>query len=102
MAVRSKNAMKIITSMSRFRFEELRQGILDGTLAAKWLPLEGHEDSLTKSQRVESRQVMALVNLWEQSPAAIKRLVTESWREFRIVERGGLVFAEIVKVRNRQ
>lgn len=87
--------MKTLTSMSRFRFDELRQGILDGSLAAKWKELEDlPKESLTKSQRVELRQIGALTSIFDANPNAITRLVKGKWRELCIVERGTRIFAE--------
>lgn len=91
--------MKTLTSMSRFRFEELRQGILDGSLAAKWKELDDlPRESLTKAQRVELRQIAAILGIYEVDPQALTRFVKdETWQQLRVVERGNDMFAEIVR-----
>lgn len=90
--------MKTLTSMSRFRFDELRQGILDGSLAAKWRRLEDlPKESLTKSQRMEFRQIAAITSIFEEDPKVLTRLVKRTWRELRIIKRNDRIFAEVTE-----
>ena len=91
--------MKTLTSMSRFRFEELRKGILDGSLAAKWKELKDlPKESLTKSQRVELRQISAILQINDDAPQTLIEMVKDkTWREFRVIQWGTDVYAEIVK-----
>lgn len=83
--------MKIITSMSRVRFEELRSGILDGSLAQRLNEMVGREDKLTRKQRIELRQTTAIINLVESNPDLIHWLINTDWRELRLVRKGDTV-----------
>ena len=84
--------MQTITSMSRIRFEELRSGIFDGTLAQRWDALADKEgNQLTRKQRVELRQIAAISNIAESDPELLRWLVKTDWREFRLVHKGDLV-----------
>lgn len=83
--------MEILTSMSRTRFEELRSGILDGTLLQLWDTLASKEDELTRKQQVELRQIAAISNIAESDPELLRWLVKTDWREFRLVHKGDLV-----------
>lgn len=91
--------MKTLTSMSRFRFDELRRGIRDGSLAKKWEQLDQlPKNSLTKSQHVEFRQISAILEICENSPKKlIEFTINRDWRTLRVVERGGQVYAELVR-----
>lgn len=82
--------MKTITSFSKNRYEELRKGILDGSLAEKWRKLkEKKESSLDRKEKSELRQIGALFNIFENDPNIFKKLNTMSWEELSIVEKDG-------------
>ena len=82
--------MKTLTSLSRARFEELRQGLLDGSLAEKWRELEDKTpEELTRKQTVELRQLSWLSGLFESNPDALEDIVKrKDWRSIRVVDRG--------------
>lgn len=81
---------KILTSMSRVRFEELRQGILDGSLAERWKDLEGKEShELTRKQAVELRQISWLVCLADSNPQALRAIIQDTrWRQVKVFDLG--------------
>lgn len=77
--------MKKVTSLARAKFEELRVGIADGSLAEKWSGLKD-DSKLTKSQQVELRQIGALLNVYTNDPDMLGRLaVDKDWVELQIL-----------------
>lgn len=77
--------MKKVTSLTRAKFEELRVGIVDGSLAKKWSLLKD-DSELTKSQRVELRQIGALLNIYTNDPDMLGKLVVDKdWIELEIL-----------------
>ena len=81
--------MKTITSMGRARFEEIRQGVLNGSLAERWRQLEDKTpEELTKKQAVELRQLSWLLSIYESNPSALEDIVRKDWRHLRVIDRG--------------
>ena len=93
---------KLLTSLSRARFEELRHGIIDGSLAERWRELEGKPpEQLTRKQAVELRQLAWLAGLWEGHPDAIREMIDDPrWHEVKVFDRGDGM-AETVAYRRR-
>jgi len=89
--------MRTLTSMSRFQFEEWRKQIVDGSLEKKWRILEGQENSLTKSQQVELRQISAIAAIYRESPDTITHITRTDWREICFMVRGEQLLVKIVK-----
>lgn len=88
---------KEITSMSKRRFEELRQGILDGTVAKRWEELVNvAPDSLPRKTRVEMRQVNYLLALAENDKDTLQKLIRVDWKKIRIfMRKDGMCRTEI-------
>ena len=85
MSTRKGNRLQRITSMSRIRFEELRQGILDGSLAKKWTGKA--ESDLNRSERAELRQLNALQIIAHECPDVLTKLYRETkWRSLEILK----------------
>ena len=82
--------MKTITSMNRTQFEELRAGILNGTLAKKWSQLEDKEpEELTRKQAVELRRLSWLLSLCESNPNALADIIKrQDWKRLKVIDRG--------------
>lgn len=92
----------LITSLSRVRFDELQEGILDGSLARRWGELEAKEpEELTRKQKVELRQLSWLIALTQSDPAAIRKMIDDPhWHEVKVFDRGNGM-AETVTYRRR-
>lgn len=87
------------TSMSRAKFEELRQGIIDGSLAQRWGELENIDRALlTKKQQTELRQLSYIVALAEEAPDTLRKLITSQWRRIRVFDVDGKeVLTEVIR-----
>jgi len=87
---------KTFTQMSRVKFEELRQGILDGSLAKKWQDYEdaNPDTELTKSEKVESRQLQAIVALHKNGLLSTV-LDNKKWTQLYIKQDGISKFLEL-------
>ena len=76
---------KQFTSMSKRRFEELRQGILDDAIAERWKKLIGVDVSdLPRKTRVEMRQVNYLLALAENDKDTLQKLIQIDWKRICI------------------
>jgi hypothetical protein len=93
-------ARKKLTQLSRVKFEELRQGILDGSLAKEMTGWDerhgGNGPPLSKKQRVKYNQAGALVAIFQSHPDKIRELVRdEQWRQLIIWDDEEAVFLEV-------
>jgi hypothetical protein len=77
---------RVLTSLSRARFDELRQGIVDGSLAEKWKELEDKpREELTRGQTVELRQLAWVAGLFESDSTALGKIAQDkTWREIKV------------------
>lgn len=81
-----------ITSISRARFQELRQQLIDGTLSSKW-------DGLTPTRKadiVEEKQIRGMAMIFELPKDQRAILDTDQWSELHIVKDRDLLKLEIV------
>ena len=77
--------MKKLTEFGRARFEELFEGIKDGTLLERW-PKE--KVPKTKAELVEERQIKAL-GAWVNSGNSLEELQRDlSWRRIEFFSDG--------------
>jgi hypothetical protein len=91
---------RTITSMTRTRFDELRQDVADGSLARRLSEMVGVDESeLTRAQRVELNQARAIVNIYQEDVDLLSWLVREPWREMRLVEKNGKVQVVLKRAR---
>jgi hypothetical protein len=94
-------SIRTITSMTRTRFDELRQDVADGSLGQRLSEMRGVDESeLTKAQRVELNQARAIVSLYREDVDMLSWLVREPWREMRLVEKNGKVQVVVKRARD--
>lgn len=83
---------KRITSMSRARFNELRQQWIDGVLSEKW---DGKTPT-TKADKVEDKQIRGMAMIFNMPKAQRAILDTDKWTELHIVKDCDLIKLEII------
>ena len=76
--------MKKLTEFGRARFEELAEGIKDGSLLERWS--EG-KTAKTKAELVEERQIKAL-GAWVNSGNSLEELHSLEWRRLEFFSDG--------------
>lgn len=81
-----------ITSMSRARFQELRQQWLDGVLSEKWKD----KTPTTKADKVEDKQIRAMAMIFQMPKAQRSILDTDNWSELHVVKDCDTLKLEII------
>lgn len=80
--------METITRLSRQRYNELLQGMTDGSLLEKWKD----KTATTKADQVEERQIRAMYLISKESDQkTIDILAGDGWRELILVKEKGLI-----------
>ena len=80
--------METITRLSRHRYNELLQGMKDGSLLEKWKD----KIATTKVDQVEERQIRAMYLISKESDQkTIDILAGDGWRELILVKEEGLI-----------
>jgi len=80
-----------ITSISRARFQELRQQWIDGVLSEKWKD----KTPTTKADIVEDKQIRGMAMIFQMPKSKRAILDTDDWSVLHIVKDGGLLKLEI-------
>ena len=81
-----------ITSMTRTKFNELREGVVNGSLRAKW----ADKTPTTKADKVEEKQIRALGLIFELPYENRKLLDTDQWHELFIVNENGILRLQVI------
>jgi hypothetical protein len=85
--IKQQDVEREYTRMSRVRFEELHQGILDGSLAERMNELITVKPAdLVKKQKVEMRQVNCILSIADEDMLFLKCLIDDKgWRRVRFL-----------------